>query len=168
MLSWIVDYNLHRTFEVSNKPGVYLQATKGSRPSIVARPGQDSYTSFSLAVVEAPKHKPNVTSHFCYVIIPTQSRPREEGSLFFLTVTGNEKEPMITFCDGIMPQKDSIFTMWNKKKGQLIMALESDKTLAIQSRPRQHCDCGCITQDSSLELKKVGGTLFTVSPSKEG
>ena len=161
MLSWINDYGLCRTFEISDKPGLYLQSTRGSRPNIVARPGRNSNASFNFVVVDAPKGGP--TQHFRYAIIPTQNRPRGDDLYYFLTMIENEQEQVISLCEGTVPQKDNTVKLWKKPKGHKLTMLGSTYYLEVRIRPRKLCDCGCITQDYPLGVKEVGGTFFNMS-----
>ncbi|KAL1982007.1 hypothetical protein VTN96DRAFT_1831 [Rasamsonia emersonii] len=162
MLSWIDDYPLQRILQVQPtplEPVVYLQATTGSRPNIVARPSE---ASLNFVVVDAPKAGlPRVRPH--YAILPSSERPMQKRELHLLAI--DEANQQVFFEESVMPRPRHVIGIREKRnKSRALMLPGSEYSLKVcPSTRKKHCECGCITQDQRVSLEKGWGTLFKIT-----
>lgn len=169
MLSWIKDYSLFRKFEVGERRGVYLHATKGVQPNIVARRGQDDIgSSFKLVVVSAAKNRAPL-GHHRFAITPAHCEPRNDDCSFYFLTVNPEGEGAILLSD--TPANESTFSLSRKGKTgrfKLTSALASSASLAVRPSKRKLCECGCITQDDVVGFHPTENSSFSLHPQIKG
>lgn len=160
MLGWVQDYKLRRCFELPKKnskdlrfPGAYLQATNGSRPTIVARQDRNSpgYLRFVLADVpnaEKSKTQPQ------YVILPAHDQEDEGKPLHLLTLVQSNEEASLEFRETALAQRCNQIEIDNRGPKKILWFRRSKLGLVVEpSNRRSHCDHGCITQDQVVKVK---------------
>ncbi|GAQ09198.1 2-5A-dependent ribonuclease [Aspergillus lentulus] len=153
ILSWIGDYPLHRTFRVDGRKGleIYLQATTGSRPNIIARPG---LSFFKVVLASAPK--PESDQHCHYLILPPQSSPQQLKPLLFLTLRADQTPPRLVFQEQPLdaPSQIRIDLLPNGPKSQWTAPSWPDASrLFLKVNPKRrkvYCKYGCITPDDEV------------------
>jgi hypothetical protein len=149
ILSWIDDYPLNRTFRVDGRKGleIHLQATTGSRPNIIARPGQ---SFFKVVIASAPNAKSDQHCH--YLILPPQSSPQQVKPLLFLTLGADETPPRLVFEEQSLdaPSQMRIDLLPNGPKSQWTGLSWPDASwlfLQVNSKRRKvDCKYGYITR----------------------
>lgn len=161
MLSWIDDSLLQRILQVqpaSLQPVVYLQATTGSRPNIVARPSE---APLNFVVVDAPKAGFALARPH-YAILPGSERPLQQRELHLLAI--DQRNQQVCSEQSEIPCSRHIIRIWERgSKFRALMLPGSQCSLKVcPSTRKKHCECGCITQDQRVTLEKDWGTLFQI------
>lgn len=157
VLSWIDDYPLQRAILVKPKTyPMYLQATKGTRPNIVARP---SPAKLVFVVVDAPKSGLPTVGRPHYSILPASAMRYHllrEQSFFMLAL--DESRLLVSFEKAATPSQRHVISVLRKKT----LALPNSKfsLMVFPSTRGSSCGCGCITQDQVVGLKEGSGTAF--------
>ncbi|KAL1961711.1 hypothetical protein VTN77DRAFT_1111 [Rasamsonia byssochlamydoides] len=156
MLSWIGDYPLQRTVRVPDSD-IYLQATSGTRPNIVARP---SRASLKFVMVDAPKGLGRGKPH--YAILPAGAQPCQKQELQLLAL--DETNQRVFFEECARPCRRHIIGILEKgKKFRALTLPDSKYSVKVLPSKRARCECGCITQDQKVGLEEGRGTLFLIS-----
>ncbi|KAJ6256900.1 hypothetical protein Dda_7783 [Drechslerella dactyloides] len=174
MLSWIKDYNLIRTFEVSDRRGVYLMATKGSESGIIARRGETELSGFKLVIVSAAKDRAPL-NHHRFAIMPAQRQPSNAGEHFFLQV-GDEGSAAVSAGSCPAHLSKAIFALNRKgktKRFRLTSASPSAESLANCKTDRFTngsvlfgCNLVCWVSDIRyLSFKSTPPSRFSLQPS---
>jgi hypothetical protein len=164
ILIWINDYPLNRTFRVDGRKGleIHPQATTGSRPNIIARPGQ---LFFKVVIASAPN--PKSDQHCHYLILPPQISPQQVKPLLFLTLSVGETLPRLVFEDQSLdaPSQIRIDLLPNGLKSQWTALSWPDASwlfLKVNSKRRKVCcKYGYITPDDEV-VPHVRPTNFLV------
>lgn len=180
ILGWISDYGLDRTFEDVTRRGVYLHGTSGFTPKLVARPGKDSPNAV-FRLVPAYVAKENCKEHdHGFVILSSHSFPDEPDTFFFLTiervVDGDDGDDgvgarhgagagyRVSLREDVAPQRQSTLSLWAKKKFKMVALMsDSNALVSIKPRTRVSCQCGCITQDDTVEVAALKPTPFFIA-----
>ena len=167
MVSWIKDYGLLRTLEIADREGVYLHATRGSRPNILARCSQDGFGTFNFVVVSAAKNDAQL-AHHRFAIVPAQCKPSDEKSFYFLTIINKDDNGLLAVLRADTdPGKESTFALNRKGKTEsfrLTSGFDSSASLAVRPSSRHACECGCIAQDDVVSFHPTANTAFWLSP----
>ncbi|KAL2815195.1 ankyrin repeat-containing domain protein [Aspergillus granulosus] len=162
ILSWIDDYDLQRTFAVDgrDKSAIYLQATSGTRPNVIARPALSPLT---IVLASAPKSTSNEHCH--YLILPGASSVRQEAPLLFLTLRTDQTSPSLVFeeCspDSHSQIRIDLVKCGPKNQRTAISWPELDRRLLkVKSQRREaHCQHGCITPDDEVTVDRRSTNL---------
>ncbi|GES66441.1 hypothetical protein ATETN484_0015000700 [Aspergillus terreus] len=153
ILSWIDDYPLRRTFRVDGRKGleIYLGATTGSRPNIIARPG---LSFFNVVLASAPK--PESDQHCHYLILPPQSSPQQVEPLLFLTLRADQMPPCLHFEEQPLDAPSRIridFLSHGPKSQWTALSWPDAGRLFLKVNPKRrkiYCKYGCITPDDDV------------------
>lgn len=177
MLGWIKDYKLRRRFEVaernakySQRPGVCLQATKGSRPRIIARPDRNSPSCLRFILSDVPKAEKGEPRPQ-YVVLPAQDQADEGKPLRLLTLVQNNEEALLEFCETAVAQRCNQIDIGIQGSKNILWFPRSKLSLAVEpSSHGSHCDYGCVTPDQAVKVAPKA-TAFVASdcqPSNNG
>ena len=169
MLSWIKDYKLRRRFEIPQKnakdvqrPGVCLQATRGSRPRIIARQARNSSSHLRFVLSDVPKAVKGEPRPQ-YVLLPAQDQEDESKPLRLLTLVQSNEEASIEFRETAVAQRCNQIDIGLQGSKNILWFPRSKLSLAVQPCSRgNHCDYGCITQDQAVKVS-TKATAFIVS-----
>ncbi|KAL2826478.1 hypothetical protein BDW59DRAFT_160996 [Aspergillus cavernicola] len=169
VLTWLDDYPLQRALQVrppktsppkASPPKaspLYLQATKGTRPNIVARP---SPAKIIFVVVDAPKSGPATGGRPHYSVLPASAMHYlSQSGLSFYMLALDESRLLVSFEKLATPGQKHVMSILGKKK---TLALPNSKfpLTVFPSTRDSSCGCGCITQDQVVALKQGSGTSF--------
>jgi hypothetical protein len=167
MLSWIADYGIDRKFEDLSRRGIYLQATDGSSPNIVGRPGWGPNAMFKLVPVYIAKEnfKDKSTDHeHGFAIISSLNRASEPNRYFFVAVEDYGNGLKARLKEDALPQPESTFSIWtNRKAKTLALMNNANARLWIKPSSRAFCGCGCITQDDTIIISDLNPTKFGIT-----
>ncbi|KAI9777870.1 MAG: hypothetical protein M1839_008547 [Geoglossum umbratile] len=172
MLGWISDYKLRRSLEVglpkkgTQSPGVFLQATKGSRPNVIARPIRASLNFILAAVSKKVPETPEGIAFERFVIMgardpPNQDLPAAPGRPFHLLNVDEGQKSVTLSAVTAAPKKSNVFAVMFA--GSVVLS-GTQLSLKVQPSNRvKRCDCGCITQDQTVGVELGKGTTFKMS-----
>ena len=170
MLSWISDYVVNRTLEDLNRPGIYLQATNGSSPNLIGRPGRGPNAIFKLVPVYIAKENFNVDddheSEHGVILLSSQNQPAKPNTYFFVTIERGDRDTAYRakLKEDSTPQDYNTLSMWASGDAKtLALMVDSTAMLSITPTSRKRCECGCIMQDDVVEVVDLDATEFVIA-----